>query len=53
MTAYLTVFNLFVWSHGIMLMSGKSESVKKNGKKPDKPLQCSYHSGSIPVFNKH
>ncbi|MBE5991643.1 MAG: AEC family transporter [Paenibacillaceae bacterium] len=29
MTAYLTVFNLFVWSHGIMLMSGKSESVKK------------------------
>ncbi len=29
MTAYLTVFNLFVWSHGIMLMSGKAESVKK------------------------
>lgn len=29
MTAYLTVFNLFVWSHGIMLMSGKSESMKK------------------------
>jgi predicted permease len=29
MTAYLTVFNLFVWSHGIMLMSGKSESIKK------------------------
>lgn len=29
MTAYLTVFNIFVWSHGIMLMSGKSESMKK------------------------
>lgn len=32
MTAYLTVFNLFVWSHGIMLMSGKSESVKKTAR---------------------
>ena len=32
MTAYLTVFNLFVWSHGIMLMSGKSESMKKTVK---------------------
>nr|WP_314464104.1 AEC family transporter [uncultured Clostridium sp.] len=29
MTAYLTVFNIFVWSHGIMLMSGKAEGVKK------------------------
>lgn len=29
MTAYLTVFNIFIWSHGIMLMSGKSESMKK------------------------
>lgn len=32
MTAYLTVFNLFVWSHGIMLMSGKSESAKKTAR---------------------
>ncbi len=26
MTAYITVFNVFVWSHGIMLMSGKAKS---------------------------
>ncbi len=37
MTAYLTVFNLFVWSHGIMLMSGKSESVKKTARSLTNP----------------
>jgi predicted permease len=28
MTSYLTVFNIFVWSHGIMLMSGKTENLR-------------------------
>ena len=27
MTSYITVFNIFVWSHGIMLMSGKTEDL--------------------------
>ncbi|WP_312431578.1 AEC family transporter [Lacrimispora sp.] len=26
MTAYITVFNIFIWSHGIILMSGKTGS---------------------------
>lgn len=28
MTSYITVFNLFVWSHGIILMKGKTENLK-------------------------
>ncbi len=27
MTAYITVFNILIWSHGIMLMSGKAGSL--------------------------
>lgn len=27
MTAYITVFNILIWSHGIMLMSGKTGSL--------------------------
>ena len=32
MTAYITVFNLFVWSHGVMLMSGRASSFAKTMK---------------------
>ncbi|WP_432626597.1 AEC family transporter [Brotaphodocola sp.] len=32
MTAYITVFNLFVWSHGVMMMSGRASSFAKTMK---------------------
>ena len=38
MTAYLTVFNIFVWSHGIMLNERKIRKHEKDGKKSDQPV---------------
>ncbi len=47
MTAYLTVFNIFVWSHGIMLMSGKSESMKKTVRSLINPSNAAILTGII------
>ncbi|MGC6173200.1 AEC family transporter [Lacrimispora sp. 38-1] len=47
MTAYLTVFNIFVWSHGIMLMSGKSESIKKTVRSLINPSNAAILTGII------
>ncbi|MDK2967720.1 AEC family transporter [Lacrimispora sp.] len=47
LTAYLTVFNMFVWSHGIMLMSGKAESIKKTAKSLINPSNAAIITGIL------
>lgn len=32
MTAYITIFNIFVWSHGVILMRGKERGLKETVK---------------------
>lgn len=38
MTAYITIFNLFVWSHGLTLMCGKASSFLATVKKCVQPV---------------
>lgn len=47
MTSYLTVFNLFVWSHGILLMKGKAESFKDTAKNFIQPSNLAIFAGLL------
>lgn len=47
MTAYITVFNVFVWSHGIMLMSGKAESPAATVKNLIQPSTIAIGAGLV------
>jgi predicted permease len=47
MTSYLTVFNLFVWSHGIILMKGKTESFQDTVKNFIQPSNLAIFAGLL------
>ena len=47
MTAYITVFNILIWSHGIMLMKGKAGDIKSTMKNLINPSTAAIGAGIL------